>query len=55
MKLQLDDYDIEYELTVGTGTCIGPCVIFCPGFNSTMHGNKARALKSFCVENGWAF
>lgn len=51
MKLQLDNYQIEYELTSGAA----PTVVFCPGFNSTMQGNKAQALKAFCVESGIAF
>jgi pimeloyl-ACP methyl ester carboxylesterase len=33
----------------------GPCVVFCPGFNSTMQGDKASDLRAFCVEQGLAF
>ena len=29
-----------------------PGVIFCPGFNSNMHGTKALALEAFCRERG---
>lgn len=42
---------LAYELVEGAS----PCVIFCPGFNSTMKGNKARALKHYCKEQGQAF
>lgn len=51
MKLQLDDYQIAYEFVTGSG----PCVVFCPGFNSTMRGNKAEELKQFCLEQGLPF
>ncbi len=42
---------LAYELVEGAS----PCVIFCPGFNSTMQGNKARALKQYCQQHGQAF
>lgn len=42
---------LAYELVEGAA----PCVIFCPGFNSTMQGNKARALKQYCQQHGQAF
>jgi pimeloyl-ACP methyl ester carboxylesterase len=51
MKLQMDGYQLAYEVTSGSG----PCVVFCPGFNSTMQGNKASDLKAFCLEQGLAF
>lgn len=51
MRLQLNDYEIAYESSEG----VGPCVIFCPGFNSTMQGNKARKLKTFCIDKGVPF
>lgn len=51
MKLQMDGYQLAYEATSGGG----PCVIFCPGFNSTMRGNKASDLKAFCLEQGLSF
>jgi len=48
MKPILNGYQIAYEYIDGNG----PCVIFCPGFNSTMQGNKARELRAFCIEQG---
>lgn len=51
MTLQLDEYELAYEFTNGDDAC----VIFCPGFNSTMQGNKAKALKAFCLRQGLAF
>ncbi len=42
---------LAYELVDGAA----PCVIFCPGFNSTMQGNKARALNQYCKQHGQAF
>lgn len=32
-----------------------PCVIFCPGFNSSMEGNKALALELHCRQQGQQF
>jgi pimeloyl-ACP methyl ester carboxylesterase len=51
MKLQMDGYQLAYEATSGRG----PCVVFCPGFNSTMQGNKANDLNAFCLEQGLSF
>jgi len=51
MKLQMEDYQLAYEATSGGG----PCVVFCPGFNSTMQGNKASDLNAFCLEQGLSF
>lgn len=28
-----------------------PGILFCPGFHSNMHGNKAMALEAYCREN----
>jgi pimeloyl-ACP methyl ester carboxylesterase len=50
-KLQLDEYELAYEATSGNGTS----VVFCPGFNSTMQGNKARDIKAFCLQQGHSF
>lgn len=51
MKLQIDGDHLAYEFIPGNG----PCVVFCHGFNSTMQGNKASDLKSFCLEQGLSF
>ncbi len=51
MELEINDHKIAYEYTRGRGDC----VIFCPGFNSTMQGNKALALESYCREIGSPF
>lgn len=51
MPLHLGRYEIAYEFIQGDG----PCVIFCPGFNSTMQGNKATEIRAFCLEQGLAF
>ncbi len=48
MKLISNGNQIAYEFVDGNG----PCVIFCPGFNSTMQGNKAQELRAFCIEQG---
>ena len=49
--LMLEPHSIAYEHVLGDG----PCVIFCPGFKSSMQGNKARALKAFCQTHKQAF
>jgi pimeloyl-ACP methyl ester carboxylesterase len=51
MTLQMDGYQLAYEATSGRS----PCVVFCPGFNSTMQGNKANDLNAFCLEQGLSF
>lgn len=50
-KLQLNEYELAYEATSRSG----PWVVFCPGFNSTMQGNKARNIEAFCLQQGHSF
>ena len=47
----LAPHSIAYQHLKGDGAC----VIFCPGFNSTMKGNKARAFQDFCQSRNQAF
>lgn len=49
--VDIENRSLAFELVDGAA----PCVIFCPGFNSTMQGNKARALKQYCQERGQSF
>jgi pimeloyl-ACP methyl ester carboxylesterase len=51
MKLQLDNYYLDYIATKG----VGPCIVFCTGFNSNKEGNKAIAIEAFCKARGQAF
>jgi pimeloyl-ACP methyl ester carboxylesterase len=56
VKLQLEGRELAYELTAGEGPSgRDPSIVFCPGFNSTMQGNKARYLKKFCLAQGLPF
>jgi len=50
-KLALEHYQLAYEFFDGKG----PCVIFCPGFNSTMEGNKCMELRALCLQQGMPF
>ena len=51
------------ELTLADGTSLAynhlpgtdPGILFCPGFNSDMQGNKALALEAWCRERGIQF
>lgn len=45
---KLADRAIAYDHLKG----LGPCVVFCSGFNSNRRGNKARALEEFCRIRG---
>lgn len=42
---------LAYKLSDGNS----PAVIFCPGFNSSMQGNKAMALELYCLQRGQQF
>jgi pimeloyl-ACP methyl ester carboxylesterase len=56
MKLQLDGRELAYEVTAVKGPPgENPTIVFCPGFNSTMQGNKARDLNLFCLAQDWTF
>jgi pimeloyl-ACP methyl ester carboxylesterase len=50
-KLPIDKHCLAYKKQPGDG----PSVIFCPGFKSTMDGNKALALEEFCHDHGHEF
>lgn len=47
-KLTIDHYTLAYQRQFGDANT----VIFCPGFNSSMEGNKALALESYCFDLG---
>lgn len=42
---------LAYRLTEGNS----PAVLFCPGFQSTMEGEKALALERLCVQRGSSY
>jgi pimeloyl-ACP methyl ester carboxylesterase len=46
-----DNTTLAYQHLKGTG----PGILFCPGFNSDMQGNKAVALEAWCRQQGRQF
>ncbi len=58
MILTRTSYPLAYDHVLPDVTGIdgdSPCVVFCPGFNSTKQGAKALAIETLCRQNNIEF